>query len=164
MNTYPEQENTLAKYKLLEKFSQNINSENDTAFVSALFTEHIDFDLSYFPLKHLGYKVIVATMMDIFAMNATPKQVRINMALSNRFSEEAIDELMNGIIHCCEKYKIDIVGLDFKPSAVGLIVATSMIGSRDVARNVSTTGAKENELICVTGGLGSASTGLILLE
>jgi len=182
MITQPEKESILAKYKLLENFSQFINSKNrilnDAAIIntpvgarraisllaSALFTEHIDFDLSYFPLKHLGYKVVVASMMDIFAMNGTPTQMRINLALSNRFAEEAINELMSGIIFCCSKFKIDLVGLDFKPSASGLFIATSMVGEVALDQEVCRNGAKENELICVTGDLGSAYTGLILLE
>jgi len=161
-----EQKTTLAKYKLLNKFSQCIECRtiNNTVFTSVLVTEHIDFDLSYFPLKHLGYKVIVAAMMDIFSVNGTPKQVRINLALSNRFSEEAIDELMNGITLCCSKYKIDIVGLDFKTSTTGLILSVSMTGEIESEQTVGRSGAKENELICVTGDLGSAYTGLILLE
>jgi len=161
---------------LLEKFSQFIGYENNRnesvetghalplQLSSMLFTEYIDFDLSYFPLKHLGYKIIVASMMDILAMNGTPTQVRINMALSNRFAEEAINELMNGIILCCSKFKIDIVGLDFKPSALGLTIATSMLGEVAPEGKVGISGAKENELICVTGDLGSAYAGLILLE
>jgi thiamine-monophosphate kinase len=165
MTTASEKETPVAKYKLLEKYAQFMDCNNSSAVVvSALFTEHIDFDLSYFPLKHLGYKVIVATMMDIFAMNGTPKQVRIDMALSNRFTEDAIDELMSGIVHCCSKFKVDLVGLDFKPSATGLIVALSMTGEVAPEQAVGRSGAKENELICVTGDLGSAYTGLILLE
>ena len=183
MTTIPEKEHSLAKYKLLEKYSQFIDSKqnssqkwvfNDAAikkqkdknllFSSAIFTEHIDFDLTYFPLKHLGYKVIVASMTDILAMNGTPVQVRVNVALSNRFPEKAIDELMSGIILCCSKFKIDIVGLDFKSSATGLFIATSMFGEVAKDQEVCRSGAKENELICVTGDLGSAYTGLILLE
>jgi thiamine-monophosphate kinase len=162
MNTVQKKENPLAKYPLLEKFSQFIKPKSE--FVSTLFTEHIDFDLSYFPLKHLGYKVIVASMMEIFAANGTPKQACINVALSNRFSEDAMDELMSGIIFCCSKFKIDIVGLDFKSSAIGLAIAVSMTGEVKPEQAVSQNGAKENELICVTGDLGSAYTGLILLE
>jgi thiamine-monophosphate kinase len=165
MSTTPENNTSIAKYKLLEKYAPFMGSNNnDPLFASALFTEHIDFDLSYFPLKHLGYKIIVATMMDIFAMNGTPKQVSINMALSNRFAEEAIDELMSGMLLGCSKFKIDIVGLDFKPSATGLMVAASMTGEVVPDKAVRKNGTKENELICVTGDLGSAYTGLILLE
>jgi len=176
MFTKNEKENSFAKYKLLEKFSQFIDCENNMCasvgarralplpLSSALFTEHIDFDLSYFPLKHLGYKIIVASIMDILAMNGTPTQVRVNLALSNRFAEEAIDELMSGIIFCCSKFKIDLVGLDFKPSATGLTIAVSMLGEVAPEEKVGKSGAKENELICVTGDLGSAYTGLILLE
>jgi len=159
-----EKENPLSKYKLFEKYSQFIGLKNNTQLSSALFTEHIDFDLSYFPLKHLGYKVIVASMMDILAMNGMPTQVRIDLALSNRFAEEAIDELMSGIIFCCSKFKIDLAGLDFKPSATGLTIAVSMLGEVAPEEAVGRSGAKENELICVTGDLGSAYTGLILLE
>jgi len=164
MTTIPEKENLLAKYKLLEKYSQFIDFNKNTAFSSALFTEHIDFDLSYFPLKHLGYKVIVVSMMDIFARNGTPTQIRVNMALSNRFAEEAIDELMSGIILCCSKFKVDLVDLDFKSSATGLTIGTSIMGKVEPEQAVYRSGAKENELICVTGDLGSAYTGLILLE
>jgi len=176
MTTLPEKEKKLAKYKLLEKylkiieFNKNSSEKNilkkevKMLFSSALFAEHIDFDLAYFPLKHLGYKTIVATMMDILAMNGTPTQVHINMALSNRFSEEIIDELMSGIILCCSKFNITIAGLDFKPSATGLYIATSMMGEVENGEEVCRSGAKEHELICVTGDLGSAYTGLILLE
>jgi thiamine-monophosphate kinase len=103
-------------------------------------------------------------MSDILSMNGMPTQVRINMALSNRFAEEAIEELMSGVIFCCSKHHIDIVGLDFKPSTTGLHIATSMIGEVAKGEEVFQSGAKENELICVTGDLGSAYTGLILLE
>ena len=178
-----EKETPFAKYKLLEKYLKFINLKDDVAknsffndatfcdtkeknllFSSTLLVEHIDFDLAYFPLKHLGYKAIVSSMTDILAMNGTPTQVRINLALSNRFTEEAIDALMSGIILCCSKYNIDIAGLDFKPSATGLYIATSMIGDVEPGQEVRRAGAQENELICVTGDLGSAYTGLILLE
>jgi thiamine-monophosphate kinase len=102
--------------------------------------------------------------MDIRAMNGTPKQVRINMALSNRFAEEAIDELMSGFLFCCSKFKITLVGLDLKPSASGLTISTGMLGEVTPEHEIHSNGAKENELICVTGDLGSAYTGLILLE
>ena len=174
MNMNTENKTPFSKYKLLEKFSQFINSNNDASlaetkdndylFASALFVEPVDFNLAYFPLKHLGYKVIVAAMTDVFAMNGTPTQVRINVALSNRFSEEAMDELMSGIVLCCSKHKIDIVGLDFKPSATGLHIAVSMMGEVEKGKEIYQNGAKEHELICVTGDLGSAYTGLILLE
>jgi thiamine-monophosphate kinase len=178
MSSIPEIENHLSKYKLIEKYLKIIfpkeeilnnagickTNNKNFVFSTALFTEHIDFDLSYFPLKHLGYKVIVASMMEVFAMNGTPKQVRINIALSNRFAEEAIDELMSGIILCCSKHNINIVGLDFKSSAVGLIIATSISGEVELDKFVCRENAKENELICVTGDLGSAYAGLILLE
>jgi len=170
-NTF-EQKQLLSKYKLLSKYTQFINFKSDSGnktdakfiFASVLFPEHIDFDLSYFPLKHLGYKVIVVTMMDILAKNGIPDQVRINLALSNRFNEETIDELMSGIILCCNKFKIDIISLDFKPSATGLYIATSMTGKVEKGKEVYQSGARENELICVTGDLGSAYTGLVLLE
>jgi thiamine-monophosphate kinase len=161
-----EKEQSLSKYKLLEKYSQFVDFKMDSSklLTSEIFTEHIDFDLSYFPLKHLGYKVIVATMTDILSMNGTPMQVRIDIVLSNRFSEEAIDELMSGIVHCCSKFNIVLAGLDFKTSAIGLIIATSMTGNVAENQQINNSDAKENELICVTGDLGSAYTGLILLE
>ena len=183
MTVNTDKENLYAKYKLQEKFAQFIDVKKDKSyksiyndaarvetkdknllFASALFTEYIDFDLAYFPLQHLGYKVIAATMTDILSMNGTPTQVRINMALSNRFSEEMVDKLMNGMMVCCSKHKIDIAGLDFKTSATGLMIAVSMIGEVSQNQEIFRNGAKENELICVTGDLGSAYTGLILLE
>jgi len=169
MSTMPESEHSLSKYKLLEKYSQFIDNKNDITnneiyLASTIFTEHIDFDLTYFPLKHLGYKVIVATITDILSKNGTPVQVRVDIALSNRFAEEALDELMSGIILCCSKFNIALVGLDFKTSAVGLIIATSMIGTVSENQHINNSNAKENELICVTGDLGSAYAGLILLE
>ena len=169
MTTKPENEHPLSKYKLLEKYAQFIDNksdakENNVYLASTIFTEHIDFDLTYFPLKHLGYKVIVATMTEILSKNGAPSQVRVDMALSNRFSEEAVDELMSGIVHCCSKFNIALVGLDFKTSAIGLIIATSMIGNIDENQQINNKNAKENELICVTGDLGSAYAGLILLE
>jgi thiamine-monophosphate kinase len=169
MTTMPETEHPLVKYKLLDKYSQfidnkNVNSKNGIILSSTIFTEHIDFDLSYFPLKHLGYKVIVSVITNILSQNGTPSEVRIALALSNRFSEDAIDELMSGIIFCCSKFKIALVGLEFKTSAVGLIIATSMLGNVAKNQQINNSNAKENELICVTGDLGSAYTGLILLE
>ena len=167
MTVKTENETPLSKYKLLEKYAQFIDSKKNnekSIFVSTLFTEPIDFDLAYFPLKHLGYKVIVATMTDILAMNGVPTHVQLQFALSNRFTEEAIDELMSGIVLCCSKFKISITGLDFKSSATGLIIATSMLGEVKSGEIVGRSGAKENELICITGDLGSAYTGLILLE
>ena len=183
MTVNTEKEKPLSKYKLLEKYSQFINNNKDTdkknvnddaaiiktnnnkiVSASSLFTEHIDFNLDYFPLKHLGYKIIVVSMMDILAMNGVPSYIRINIALSNRFSEEMIDELMNGIIFCCSKYNISIVGLEFQSNATGLIISTSTTGAIDSEQEVYRNGAKENEIICVTGDLGSAYTGLILLE
>jgi len=169
MTQIPETEHSISKYKLLEKYSQFIDCNNDILkdeilMASTVFTEHIDFDLTYFPLKHLGYKVIVATITDILSKNGTSAQVRVDIALSNRFSEEAIDELISGIILCCSKYNVALVGLDFKTSAVGLIIATSMIGKVAKNQHINNCNAKENELICVTGDLGSAYAGLILLE
>jgi len=183
MPSQNEKESPFAKYKLLDKYLKLIELENNKRepvemqgetlktqyaislpFASALFTEYIDFNLAYFPLKHLGYKIIVATMSDIFAMNGTPTHAKINIALSNRFEEKTIDELMSGVILCCSKFNIAIAGLDFKPSATGLYISVSMVGEVKEGEEVCRSGAKENELICVTGDLGSAYTGLILLE
>jgi len=176
MSTQNEKEKTFVKYKLLDKYLKIIELENNKRkpvetqhatslpFSSALFAEFIDFDLDYFPLKHLGYKIIASSMTDILAMNGTPTHAKINMALSNRFAEDAIDEMMSGVILCCSKFNIEISGLDFKPSAAGLYIAVSMAGEVKKGEEVYRSGAKENELICVTGDLGSAYAGLILLE
>lgn len=140
------------------------NGNSDMVVSTKLFVENAHFDMTYVPLKHLGYKTIAVAVADILAMNALPYQVIVNIAISNRFSLEAINELSSGMQLCCSRYNIDLAGLDLSSSQTGLIITITAIG--EVADNHLTQcgGAKENELICVTGDLGAAYTGLILLE
>lgn len=131
---------------------------------SDLFIEGIHFDLMYTPLKHLGYKIVSANVSDICAMNGTATQLLINIAFSNRFSVEAIDELYEGIYAACDHYNIDLVGGDTSSSPKGLMVSATIIGEVTENKFVTRSGAKEGDLICVTGDLGAAYLGLQMLE
>lgn len=131
---------------------------------SRLFLEYVHFDLTYFPLRHLGYKCVVATLSDIIAMNAQPTHLRINIAVSNRFSVEAMEELMTGVRMCCHRYHIDIVGLDIGSSRTGMAITVSATGFANEEKVVKRGGAREKELICVSGDLGAAYAGLLILE
>ena len=140
------------------------HGNTDSVISSKLFIENIHFDLTYFPLKHLGYKTITVAVADIIAMNALPKQVIINIAISNRFSLEAVNELTDGMRRCCDRYGIDLAGLDLCSSQTGLTITVTAVGETDDEHLVQRVGAKENELLCVSGDLGAAYTGLVLLE
>ena len=130
-----------------------------------MLLEGIHFDLSYCPLKHLGYKAVVVNVSDIYAMNATPKQITVSVALSNRFSLEAVDELYEGILLACEKYGVDLVGGDTSSSQSGLVISVTAIGVADKKENiVYRNTAKPTDLICVSGDLGAAYLGLQLLN
>ncbi len=129
-----------------------------------LLTEGVHFNLMYVPLKHLGYKAVVVNLSDIFAMNATPKQITVSIAISSKFSVEAIDELYAGIHLACEKYNVDLVGGDTTSSLTGLTISVTAIGEGRKDDLVMRGGAKPNELLCVTGDLGGAYMGLQLLE
>jgi thiamine-monophosphate kinase len=130
-----------------------------------MLIEGVHFDLTYTPLKHLGYKAVVVNLSDIYAMNAIPKQIVISIGLSNRFSLEAVEDLYEGINLACEKYGVDLVGGDTSTSNKGLIISVTAIGfaaakEEIVYRNT----VKETDLICVTGDLGAAYLGLQLLN
>jgi len=140
------------------------NGKKYSLFSSKLFAENIHFDLVYFPLKHLGYKCVGVALSDILGMNVIPTHIRVNIGISNRFSLSAIEELMGGIQLCCHYYQIDLVGLDFTSSVSGLTIAIETFGQTDKNRIIRRNGAKEKELICVSGDLGAAYAGLILLE
>lgn len=129
-----------------------------------LLVEGVHFDLSYTPLKHLGYKAAVVNFSDIFAMNGTPEQLTVSIALSNRFSLEAIDEIYKGIRLACEKYKVDLVGGDTTSSLSGLFLSLTVIGSAEREEVVYRNTAREHDLICVSGDLGGAYMGLLVLE
>ncbi len=142
-----------------------LKSSNAAKVVTTdMLLEGVHFDLSYFPLKHLGYKAIVVNLSDIYAMNATPKQVTVSFGVSSKFSLEAIEELYSGMILACNRYEVDIVGGDTCASKQGLVISITAIGEADEKNIVYRDGAKVNDLLCVTGDLGGAYIGFQLLE
>ncbi len=135
-----------------------------TVISTDLLLEGIHFDLSYTPLKHLGYKSVVVNVSDIYAMNAMPTQIVLSIGFSNRFSVEALDEFYAGVNAACETYGIDLVGGDTSTSLKGFVISVTIIGEVAPDNFVKRSGAKVNDLICVSGELGSAFLGLTLLE
>ena len=129
-----------------------------------LLLEGVHFDLTYVPLKHLGYKSAVVNFSDIYAMNGTPRQITVSLGLSKRFSVEDMEELYAGIRLACEEYGVDIVGGDTSSSYTGLTISITCIGEGEKGKVVYRNGAKETDLICVSGDLGAAYMGLQLLE
>lgn len=141
----------------------NLN-EGQTVISTDLLIENIHFDLSYMPLKHLGYKAVIVNLSDIYAMNATATQITVSIAISNRFSLEALEELYAGIELATKLYNIDLVGGDTTSSVTGLIISITAIGIANEKKLVYRDGAKENDLIVVSGDLGAAYMGLQVLE
>lgn len=129
-----------------------------------LLMEGIHFDLTYVPLKHLGYKSAIVNFSDIYAMNGTPKQITVSLALSKRFCVEDLDEFYAGLRLACDLHHVDIVGGDTTSSLTGLAISITCIGEADKEKVVYRNGAKETDLICVSGDLGAAYLGLQLLE
>lgn len=129
-----------------------------------MMVEGVHFDATYFPLKHLGYKVVVAGISDVVAMNAVPRQILMGLAISAKYTVEAVEELYKGVHAACEAYGVDLVGGDVTSSTGGLILSVTAIGSAPANRLVSRSGARKGELICVSGDLGAAFMGLNLLE
>lgn len=140
------------------------NGDYETIVTTDMLVEGVHFDLTYCPLKHLGYKSIIVNLSDVYAMNAVPKQVVVGIALSNRFSLEAIEELYLGMQSACTRYGVDLVGGDTTSSRSGLVISVTAIGKAKKEDIVYRSGAKENDLICVTGDLGAAYMGLQLLN
>lgn len=135
-----------------------------TVITTDLLLEGIHFDLAYTPLKHLGYKAVVANLSDLCAMMATPTHITVSIGISNRFSVEALDELYDGIYAACKRYDVDLIGGDTSTSLKGLLLSITAIGEVKNDQFVTRAGAKENDLICVSGSLGGAYLGLQLLE
>lgn len=135
-----------------------------TLVTTDLLLEGIHFNLEYVPLKHLGYKAAVVNFSDIYAMNATPTQITVSLGVSKRFSIEDLEELYAGIRLACERYNVDLVGGDTSASMTGLTISITCLGIAYNSDIVYRNGAKEHDLICVTGNLGSAYIGLQLLE
>lgn len=140
------------------------SAKEQTLISTDLLLEGIHFDLTWMPLLHLGYKAVVVNLSDIAAMNALPQQILVNIGISNRFSLEALDELYAGIRMACKKYKIDLIGGDTSSSAAGLFISITVIGKAVKEKIVYRNGAKENDIICVSGDLGAAYAGLLILQ
>ena len=173
----------LGEFGLIERLSENINihhkstikgigddcavlnyNEGEVLVSTDILMEGIHFDLTYVPLKHLGYKAAVVNFSDIYAMNGTPKQITVSVGLSSRFTLEHIEEIYSGIRLACEVYGVDLVGGDTSASMTGLIMSITCIGEADKEEIVTRSGAKETDIICVSGDLGAAYMGLQLLE
>ncbi|MFC2117470.1 thiamine-phosphate kinase [Bacteroidota bacterium] len=129
-----------------------------------LLVEGIHFDLIYTPLKHLGYKSVIVNLSDVYAMNATPKQITVSLAVSNKISLKIIEELYEGIKLACDLYNIDLIGGDTSSSVTGMLISVTAIGEADADKIVYRNTAKHNDLVCVSGNLGGAYAGLQLLE
>lgn len=140
------------------------NGQLLTVVSTDMLMEGIHFDLMYTPLKHLGYKAVVVNVSDIYAMNAIPKQITVSLALSNRFSVEALDELYQGIQAACDFYGVDLIGGDTSSSLQGLAISVTAIGQGEKDKLVYRNTAKVGDLICITGDLGAAYLGLQILE
>ena len=173
----------IGEFGLIERLTRNIRIKNpgtitgvgdDAAVIDVkdqmmllstdLLIEGVHFDLTYVPLKHLGYKAAVVNFSDIAAMHGVPKQITVSVAISNRFSAEAMDELYSGILMACEKYDVDLVGGDTSSSLSGLFISVTVTGEAKKEEIVYRNGAGEGDLICVTGDLGGAYIGLLILE
>jgi len=173
----------LGEFGLIEHLTRNIEIHNATTILGVgddgaiidqfgkqtvistdLLIEGVHFDLMYTPLKHLGYKSVVVNVSDIYAMNATPTQITMSIAFSNRFSLEALDEFYEGVYAACERYKVDLVGGDTTTSQKGFVISVTAIGEVAPDKFVKRSTAKKGDLLCVTGYLGGAFLGLTLLE
>jgi thiamine-monophosphate kinase len=175
---------TLGEFGLIKHLTEHITIHNDSTLKGVgddaavidigngkvhllstdMLAEGIHFDLTYVPLKHLGFKAIATNVSDICAMNGTAKQVTVSIAVSNRFSVEALEELYNGMMLACNHYKVDLVGGDTTSSLSGLMISIAVVGEADKEDVVYRNGAHEKDLLCVTGDLGGAYMGLQILE
>src|SRR4051812_31328472 len=130
-----------------------------TVITTDMLVEGVHFDLMYTPLKHLGYKSVAVNLSDICAMNATPTHITMSIAISNRFSVEALDEFYEGVYAACERYQVDLIGGDTTSSGKGFIVSVTAIGEAAPDTFVTRAGAQKGNLICVSGDLGAAYIG-----
>ncbi|MDW7691568.1 thiamine-phosphate kinase [Flammeovirgaceae bacterium SG7u.111] len=139
--------------------------EKEVTLVSTdMLVEGVHFDLSYVPLKHLGFKAVSVNVSDIAAMNGVPKQITVSIALTNRFSVEAVEEIYEGIYAACEAFHVDLVGGDTTSSRSGLVISVTAMGTCPKEKVAYRSGAKKGDLVCVTGDLGGAYLGLQILE
>lgn len=174
---------TLGEFGLIDRIAKNFTSTNssslkgigdDAAVIDAgddvmllstdMMVEGIHFDLGYMPLQHLGYKAVAVNVSDIAAMNGKPEQIVVAIGISNRFSVEAIDALFGGIRSACTDFKVDLVGGDTTASASGLVLNICVLGRTKKGNEVYRSGAKDKDVICVTGDLGAAYIGLQVLQ
>lgn len=139
-------------------------SDERTLITTDLLMEGVHFDLTYMPLRHLGYKAVMVNLSDIYAMNGTPRQITVSLAISKRFKVEDIEELYNGMRLACQQHQVDIVGGDTTSSMTGLAISITAIGSAKESDIAYRSGANETDLICVSGNLGAAYMGLQTLE
>ena len=173
----------LGEFGLIEKLSSDFEPANDqtikgvgddaavvdtgekyTLISTDMLLEGVHFDLSYVPLQHLGYKAVAVNVSDIAAMNGIPKQVTVNLGISNRFSVEALELLYEGIGVACKEYSVDLVGGDTTSSGSGLVISVSILGEVAKEKVVYRDQAMENDIVCVTGDLGAAYVGLQVME
>ncbi|MFO7670206.1 MAG: thiamine-phosphate kinase [Bacteroidales bacterium] len=129
-----------------------------------LLLEGVHFDLVYTPLKHLGYKAVVVNLSDVYAMNAAPRQITLSLGISGKFSVEALEEFYEGVMLACERFSVDLVGGDTSASLTGLVISVTAIGTVIKEEITLRSGAKPNQLVCVTGDLGASYMGLKILE
>lgn len=175
---------SLGQFKLIDLLTEKITPRNastlrgvgdDAAVLAApegqavlsttdTFYEGVDFDLTYFPLKHLGYKVVTAGISDLTAMNVQPSQIMISLGVSAKLPVEALQDLYEGIAFACREQEVDLVGGDTRASMTGLVITVTAFGFSPRERIVYRSGAQQNDLICITGNLGAAYMGLQLLE
>ena len=175
--------NALGEFGLIEQLTRNIEIQNastllgvgddaavidhfgkQTVITTDMLVEGIHFDLMYTPLKHLGYKSVVVNLSDVYAMNATPTQITLSIAFSNRFSVEALEEFYEGVYAACAQYGVDLIGGDTTSSQKGFIISVTAIGEVTPDTFVKRSTAKKGDLLCVSGYLGGAFLGLTLLE
>ena len=140
------------------------NGKKRTLVTVQTLVEGVDFDMMYTPLKHLGYKAVAVAISNVAAMNGTPRQALVSIAVSNRYSVEALDELYAGVRLCCDRYNVSLVGGDTRSTRAGMVLTVTLIGEADEDKIAYRGGAKHNDLICVSGDLGSAYAGLLVLE
>jgi thiamine-monophosphate kinase len=173
----------LGEFGLIDRIKERIEIKNDSTVLGVgddaaliqqeklltvvstdLMVEGVHFDFLYTPLKHLGYKTVVINLSDIYAMNAQPRHITVSLAVSNRMSVEAVEEIYEGIHLACDIYGVDLIGGDTTSSLSGTVLSITAMGVVDESKVVKRSGAAENDLICVSGDLGAAFAGLQVLE
>ncbi len=157
-------ENASSKYGVGDDCAVLEYADKQLLVTTDLLMEGVHFDLTYVPLKHLGYKAVMVNLSDIYAMNGTPRQITVSLAISKRFGVEDMEELYAGMRLACEAHHVDIVGGDTTSSLTGLAISITAIGEADREKIAYRNGARETDLICVSGNLGAAYMGLQLLE